>query len=69
MATSKLRGAADSVDVGVSADGTWLHILEWSYNSYIYSGKVLDNEILSKLWKGSTRMQAIKAKDPHVYYK
>ena len=48
MATSKLRGAADSVDVGVSADGTWLHILEWSYNSYIYSGKVLDNEILSK---------------------
>ena len=48
MVASKLRGAADSADVGVSVDGTWLHILEWSYNSYIYSGKVLDNAILFK---------------------
>ena len=74
MATSKLRGTADSADVSVSVDRTWQHKGFTSLNGVIAAisidtGKVFDTEILSKSCKGCTRMQTIKAKDPHAYDK
>ena len=69
-----LMAAADSADVGVSVDGTWQRKGFTSLNGvitaiFIDSGKVLDTAVLSKSCKGYTRMQAIKAKDPHAYDK
>ena len=78
MAAFKLRGAASSADVGVSVDGTWQHKGFTSLDGVatvtsIDSGKVLDTakvlKILFKSCKGCTRMLAIKAIDPHAYYK
>ena len=74
MIASKLREAADSADMGVSADGIWQCKGYTSLNGVttdisIDSGKVLDTAILSKSCKGCTRMQAINAKDPHPYDK
>ena len=69
MAASKLRGAADSADVGVSVDGTWQRKGFTYLNGVITaisidSGKVLDTAILSK----SCCYQNVgdKAKDPHA---
>ena len=61
MAASKLRGAADSADVGVSVDGIWQRKGFTYLNGVITaisidSGKVLDTAILSKSCKGCTRM-------------
>ena len=74
MAASKLGGAADSADVGVSVDRTWQRKGFTSLNGFITaisidSGKVFDTAILSKSCKGCTRMQTIKAKDSHAYDK
>ena len=62
MAASKLRGAADSSDVGVSIDGKWQRKGFTCLNGVVTvisidSGKVLDTAILSKSCKGCARMQ------------
>ena len=74
IVTSQLRGAVDSVDVGVSLDGTWQRKGSTSLNGGITAvsidkGKFLDTIILFKSCKGCTRMQTIKDKDPHAYDK
>ena len=61
MAASKLRGAADSADVGISVDGTWectgLNGVITAIS--IDSGKVLDTAILSKSCEGCTRIKEL----------
>ena len=67
MAASRLQGTADSVDVGVSVNGTWQDKGFTSLNGTVISidsGKFLDTAILSKSFEGRTTMQVIKAKDP-----
>ena len=71
---SKLRGTADSADVGVSVDGTWHRKVLTSLSGAmtaisINSGKAVDTAILSKSCKVCIRMQTIKTKDPHAYDK
>ena len=71
MTAFKLRGANDSADAGVSADRTWQRkgftLLNGEVRTIsVVSGKVLDRAVLSKSYKGFTRMQTIKLKDPHV---
>ena len=71
MTAFKLRGATNSADVGVSVGRTWQRkgftLLNGELRTIsVVSGKVLDRAILSKSYKGFTRMQTIKLKDPHV---
>ena len=71
---SKLLGATDAADVGVSVNGTWQRKCFTSLNGVmksmsIDSGNILVTAILSKICKGCTKMQAIKAIDPLLYDK
>ena len=67
VTASKLRGAAETTDVGVSVDGTWQRKRFTSLNGVI--SKVLDTAVLSKNCKACTKMQAVKAIDPQAYHK
>ena len=74
MATSKLRGAADSSTVGVSVDGirqpkSFKSLNGAITNISIDSRKALDTAILSKSCNGCTRTQTINEKDPNAYDK
>ena len=69
-AASKLRGAADTTDVGVSVAGTWQYKGFISLNGVITaistdSRRILDTAILSKRFKVCTKMRTIKTIDLH----
>ena len=73
-AASKLRGATDTVDVGVHVDRTWQRKGFTSLNGVITatsidSGKVFDIAILFKSCNDCSKMQAIKTIDLQDYGK